>query len=82
MITREDQNEKRIDTTIGELIEVGSEVAFEHCEDAKEAYTLAGLVLPDMLSNCLRSDLPSSIKEPRQEIFRRFYNNRYFSRCY
>ncbi len=60
---RHRSSKKRIDTTLGELIEALSEVAFEHCKDAKEAYTLAGLVLADVLSNCLRSDLtPSPIK--------------------
>jgi hypothetical protein len=63
---RNSSSKKRIDTTLGDLMEALTEVAFEHCKDAKEAYTLAGLVLADVLSNCLRSDLtPSPIKDPR-----------------
>ena len=50
---------KRIDTTLGELIETLSEVAFEECKDPKEAYTLASFGLTDLLSNCLCSDAMS-----------------------
>jgi len=39
----------RIDTTLGELIAVASEVAFEHSQSAEEAYTLTSLVLVEML---------------------------------
>jgi hypothetical protein len=55
---RNRSSRKRIDTTLGDLIEALSEVAFEQCRDAKEAYTLAGLVLADVLSNlfAFRSD--------------------------
>ena len=75
---RHRSSKKRIDTTLGELIEALSEVAFEHCKDAKEAYTLAGLVLADVLSNCVRSDLtPSPIK--RRGFLECVYNNRYFN---
>ena len=58
---RNRSSKKRIDTTLGDLIEALSEVAFEQCKDAKEAYTLAGLVLADVLSNCFafRSDEPN-----------------------
>jgi hypothetical protein len=38
-----------IDTTLGELIEAASEVAFEHCQDPTEAYELTGLVLVELL---------------------------------
>ena len=41
--------EKRLDTTLGELIEAVSEVAFEYCTNTKEAYALASLVLGEML---------------------------------
>jgi hypothetical protein len=43
------KNRTRIDTTLGELIAVASEVAFEHCEDTKEAYAVTSLVLVEML---------------------------------
>ena len=42
-------NEKRVDTTLGELIEAVSEVAFEYSENTKQAYALASLVLVEML---------------------------------
>ena len=48
---RAHNDEKRIDTTLGELIETVSEIAFEYCEDLREAYTLAGLVLGEILMN-------------------------------
>lgn len=38
-----------LNTTLGELIATISEVAFENATDAKEAYTLASLVLMEML---------------------------------
>jgi len=77
---RNRSSKKRIDTTLGDLIEALSEVAFEQCKDAKEAYTLAGLVLADVLSNCLRSDVtPSPIKDRRQGFLEYVYNNRYFN---
>lgn len=80
---RRNSIKKRIDTTLGELIETLSEVAFEDCRDAKEAYTLAGLALTDVLSQlcAFRSDA-DPIKGPRQEILMSFYNDRYFNRCY
>jgi hypothetical protein len=66
---RNRSSKKRIDTTLGELIAALSEVAFEHCKDAKEAYTLAGLVLADVLSNCLRSDVTPSQSRIRDRDF-------------
>jgi hypothetical protein len=39
----------RIDTTLGELIAAASEVAFEHSQNAEEAYKLTSLVLVEML---------------------------------
>ncbi len=59
---RNRSSKKRIDTTLGDLIGALSEVALEQCKDAKEAYTLAGLVLTDVLSNCW---IPSDA-EPNQ----------------
>jgi len=76
---RNRSSKKRIDTTLGDLIEALSEVAFEQCKDAKEAYTLAGLVLADVLSNCLRSDLTSPIKDPPYGFLEYVYNKRYFN---
>jgi hypothetical protein len=39
-----------IETTLGELIAVVSEVAFENAENAQEAYALAAVVLSDLLA--------------------------------
>jgi hypothetical protein len=44
-------NENRIDTTLGELIEVVSEVVFESCENSQEAYAVASLVLAEILKS-------------------------------
>ena len=76
---RNRSSKKRIDTTLGDLIEALSEVAFEQCKDAKEAYTLAGLVLADVLSNCLRSDL-TPIQSGRRDKKSSLYNDKYFNR--
>ena len=58
---------KRIDTTLGDLMESLGEVAFEYCKDSTKAYSLVGVVLADLLSNCSRSDL-IPIRDARQEI--------------
>ncbi len=50
------RNENRIETTLGELIETVSEVAFEYCDDAQEAYSLARLVLVEILKNAASGD--------------------------
>ncbi len=50
------RNENRIETTLGELIETVSEVAFEYCDDAQEAYALARLVLVKILKNAASGD--------------------------
>jgi hypothetical protein len=42
-------NNRDLNTTLGDLIATISEVAFENATDAKEAYTLASLVLMEML---------------------------------
>ncbi len=61
------RNENRIETTLGELIETVSEVAFEYCDDAQEAYALARLVLVEILRNAASgndfSDLTASRKK-------------------
>ncbi|MBI4522482.1 MAG: hypothetical protein HY695_01575 [Deltaproteobacteria bacterium] len=62
---RDDQNDNRIDTTLGDIIEAVSEVAFEYSENANEAYTLARLVLNEILKNAystneLYMDFPGS----------------------
>jgi hypothetical protein len=44
-----DRKDRRINATLGELIAAISEVAFENSADTKEAYTLAGLVLVEIL---------------------------------
>ena len=60
---------RSINTTLGDLIETLSEVAFEDCKDAKEAYALAGFILTDLLSNCLCSDVtPIPIKDSATRI--------------
>jgi hypothetical protein len=42
------RNDRRINSTLGELIAAISEVAFESSTDSKEAYTLASLVLVEV----------------------------------
>ena len=42
------RNDRRINSTLGELIAAISEVAFENSTDPKEAYTLASLVLVEI----------------------------------
>lgn len=49
-------HENRIETTLGELIETVSEVAFEYCDDAQEAYALARVVLVEILKNVASDD--------------------------
>jgi hypothetical protein len=49
MAMKKNNDRTRIDTTLGELIAAASEVAFEHCEDTREAYELTGLVLVEIL---------------------------------
>ncbi|HEY2987031.1 MAG TPA: hypothetical protein VGL11_04855 [Candidatus Binatia bacterium] len=46
---KHNENQGRIDTTLGELIEAVSEAVFESCRSNKEAYTLASLVLAEIL---------------------------------
>lgn len=41
----------RIDTTLGDLIAVISDIAFEYTDDTDDAYRLAGLVLAEILKN-------------------------------
>ncbi len=43
------RNNRRINTTLGELIATISEVAFENSAGTKEVYTLTGLVLVEIL---------------------------------
>ena len=69
---------KRVDTTLGDLIESLSEVAFEYCKDSTKAYTLVSMVLADLLSNS-RSDLTpiqSGMRDKKSSI----YNGKYFNR--
>jgi hypothetical protein len=48
----------RIDTILGDLIAAISEVAFEYCADANEAYHLTRLVLAQILKDaCPSSDI-------------------------
>ncbi len=50
------RHENRIETTLGELIETVSEVAFEYCDNAQEAYALARLVVAEILKNAASGD--------------------------
>jgi hypothetical protein len=45
----ENQNTKKFDTTLGELIAAASEVAFEYSDNEKDAYRLARLAIVEML---------------------------------
>jgi len=46
---RTNRSDKRINTTLGELIAAVSECAFEYAADTREAYDLARLVLAELL---------------------------------
>jgi hypothetical protein len=50
------RNDRRIDTTLGELIATISDVAFEYSDDKKEAYNLARQVLVEILKNASLRD--------------------------
>jgi hypothetical protein len=50
----ENQNIKRFDTTLGELIAAASEVAFEYSDNDQDAYRLARLALIEMLKKASR----------------------------
>jgi hypothetical protein len=50
----ENQNTRRFDTTLGELIAAASEVAFEYSENDQDAYRLARLALIEMLKKASR----------------------------
>ena len=50
------QDENRIDTTIGELVEAVSEVVLESCENSQEAYAVASLVLAEILKSSFHTD--------------------------
>lgn len=41
----------KVDTTLGDLIEAVSEVAFEYAEDPREAYLYARLALVEIFKN-------------------------------
>jgi len=52
------RTDRRINSTLGELIAAISEVAFENSADTKEAYTLASLVLVEILKRAyFRSEM-------------------------
>ena len=52
------RNDHRIDTTLGELIAMISDVAFEYSDDTKEAYHLSRLVLVEILKRAsLRGEI-------------------------
>jgi hypothetical protein len=42
-------NNRRIDTTLGDLIAAASEVAFEYSDNDKDAYNLAQIALIEMI---------------------------------
>ena len=46
---RTNRSDKRINTTLGELIAAVSESAFEYAANTREAYDLAHLVLVELL---------------------------------
>ncbi len=46
-------SETTIETTVGELIEVVSEVTFETADSAEEAYAIAAVVVADLLNTDL-----------------------------
>jgi hypothetical protein len=46
-----EQNPKRTDTTLGELIAAASEVAFEYSDNDRDAYQLARLALIELIKN-------------------------------
>lgn len=48
---RHHSDRERLDTTLGELIEAVSEIAFEYCDDAEQAYALAAAALVEILRN-------------------------------
>ena len=48
------RNDRRIDTTLGDLIATISDVAFEYSDNKKEAYHLARLVLVEILKDASR----------------------------
>ena len=53
-----DRNDRRINSTVGDLIAAISEVAFENSADTKEAYALASLVLVEILKRAhFRSEI-------------------------
>jgi hypothetical protein len=56
----ENQNTKKLDTTLGDLIAAASEVAFEYSDNDQDAYRLARLALVEMLRKASR---PVEIEE-------------------
>jgi hypothetical protein len=56
----ENQNTKKLDTTLGDLIAAASEVAFEYSDNDRDAYRLARLALVEMLRKASR---PVEIEE-------------------
>ena len=45
----EKSNNRRIDTTLGDLIAAASEVAFEYSDNDKQAYKLAQVALMELI---------------------------------
>ena len=55
---RANRSDRRIETTLGDLIAMISDVAFENSDDANEAYELTRLVLLDILKTAsVRSEI-------------------------
>lgn len=48
-----------IETTLGELIAVVSEVAFETADNAEEAYSIAAVVVADLLNSEVNDSFPA-----------------------
>jgi len=61
------RSDNRIHTTLGDLIAIVSEFAFEYSADTKEAYDLARLVLVELLkgaspeSEIIERDIPGAM---------------------
>ena len=51
----EKSNNRKIDTTLGDLIAAASEVAFEFSNNDKEAYNLAQLALMEIIKKTTHS---------------------------
>ncbi|MGH7797589.1 MAG: hypothetical protein ACREQ2_22245 [Candidatus Binatia bacterium] len=58
-------NDRRIHTTLGELIATISDVAFEYAADTEEAYEIARLVLVKILKDASLTRKVAGVLEPK-----------------